>query len=370
MTENILLIPGPVVISNKVQQALGTGSVSHTSDEFVAVFSSVLKKTRQVFKAGESSQPLVLAGSGTLGWDIAASNLIETGDKVLVLSTGFFSDSFAECLQVHGAHVDKMTAPLGGVVPVSDLRAALTPGGYKVITITHVDTSTGVMNDVKEICKAVKHVSPETLIVVDGVCSVGCEKLEFEAWGIDYALSASQKALGAPPGLSISMLSERAVSVAFSQKSQSCFYTSLKRWIPIMQNYESRKASYFATPAVQLINALNVALDEILEHGLEERIAKHWTTSDWFKNKVTEELGLELVSANARVSAHGLTAIYVKNPPEVISALKNMGIVISGGLHKDIQGEYIRVGHMGESACNDSLQHIQSCFDALKALEL
>ncbi|SCU77331.1 LAFA_0A01156g1_1 [Lachancea sp. 'fantastica'] len=366
MANDILLIPGPVTISDNVRQALGSASAAHTSPEFAAVFSRVLKNTRIVFKGGQTSQPLILAGSGTLGWDVAASNLIESGDKVLVISTGFFSESFAECLQAYGAHVDKVKASLGDVVPLSDVRDALECVNYKMVTITHVDTSTGVLNDVESICQVVKQVAPEALIVLDGVCSVGCERLEFEAWGIDYALSASQKALGAPPGLSVSLLSERAVKKALNREAPASFFASLKKWIPVMQNYEMGKASYFATPAVQLVNALDVSLAEILDYGLDARIAKHWATSDWFKNKVTEELGLELVTNSARDSAHGLTAIYVKNPAEIIGALKQSGIVIAGGLHADIKNQYIRVGHMGELACEPSLQHLQTCFEALK----
>ncbi|CEP64932.1 alanine--glyoxylate transaminase LALA0_S15e00650g [Lachancea lanzarotensis] len=367
MTEDILLIPGPVTISNKVQRALGTASISHTSPEFAAIFARVLKNTRLVFKGGETSQPLILAGSGTLGWDVAASNLVEAGEKVLVLSTGYFSDSFAECLQAYGAHVDKVRASLGDVVPLSEVCEALQGTKYKMVTITHVDTSTGVLSDVKSICEVVKKVSPETLIVVDGVCSVGCEKLEFEAWGIDYALSASQKALGAPPGLSVSLLSERAVKEALTRKAPSCFFASLKKWIPVMRNYDNGKACYFATPPVQLVNALDASLTEILDYGLDARVAKHWTTSDWFKNRITEDLGLELVTNSAEDSAHGLTAIYVNNPAEIIAALKKSGIVIAGGLHADIKNQYIRVGHMGAVACEPSLQHLQSCFEALKA---
>ncbi|SCU83424.1 LADA_0C11364g1_1 [Lachancea dasiensis] len=370
MASGILLIPGPIVISENVQKALGTPSVSHTSPEFVDLFASTLQKTRQLFQAGESAQPLIVAGSGTLGWDMAASNLIEPGAKVLVLSTGFFSDSFAECLQTYGAHVDKLTAPLGGVVPLSDIRKTLGGQKYEMIVITHVDTSTAVLSDVKSISEVVKNVSPDTLITVDGVCSIGCEEFAFDAWGIDYALSASQKAIGCPPGLSISVLSSRAIEVALNRKSQSSFFASFKKWIPIMQNYEQSKAAYFATPAVQLVNALNVSIGEILEQGLEARIAKHHATSDWFKNKLRTEKGLKLVSSNQRVSAHGLTAVYVKKPAEAISALKKKGIIIAGGIHKDIKGEYIRVGHMGESACNDSLCHIQLCYEALSELEL
>lgn len=370
MSTDILLIPGPIVISKRVQDALGTPSVAHTCPEFVAKFSDTLKNTRRLFKAGDSAQPVVLAGSGTLGWDITASNLICPEEKALVLSTGFFSDSFADCLTAYGAEVRKLNAPLGDVVPLDEVRSALKKDAYKLITITHVDTSTAVLSDVKSICEVVKEISPETLIVVDAVCSAGCETLDFDAWGIDYALTASQKALGAPPGLSISMLSQRATRVALQKEEQHTFFTSLKKWIPIMQNYEKRQASYFATPAVQLVNALKESTGEILEYGLDKRIEKHREVSEWFKSHLTGAMGLKLVSANDAVSAHGLTAVYVKDPPAAISALKARGIVIAGGIHKDIKSEYIRIGHMGESACNDSLKHLQKCIDALKQAAL
>ncbi|SCW00076.1 LAFE_0B08922g1_1 [Lachancea fermentati] len=366
MTDDILLIPGPIVISKNVQAALGTPSVSHTSAEFASTFSSALKNVRKVFKAGDSGQPVVLAGSGTLGWDIAASNLVQPGDKVLVLSTGFFSDSFAECLKVYGADVDKITAPLGDAVPLDAIRDALSKVSYNMITITHVDTSTAVLTELEPICKAVKELSPETLIVVDGVCSIGCEVFEFEKWGIDYALTASQKALGVPPGLSVSMLSDRAVKVAQERPFESSFFASLKRWLPIMVNYEQGKPAYFATPAVQLVNALDVSLREILDQGIDARVAKHKQTSDWIKAKLTKELGLKLVSVNDKVSAHGLTAAYTENPPKVISGVKQHGIVIAGGIHKQIKDKYIRIGHMGVSACDDSRQDMEKCFEAIK----
>lgn len=362
-----LLIPGPIVLSSNVQKALGTPSLAHTSPEFVAIMSRVLKNTRKVFKAdAEKGQPYVLAGSGTLGWDIAAANLICPNEKALVLSTGFFSDSFAECLKLYGADVDKIDAPVGNTVDPAVVESQLQKNKYRLITITQVDTSTAVLVDVKKIAEIVHRVSPETFIVVDGVCSIGCEELEFEKWGIDYALTASQKALGAPPGLSVSMISQRALE--FAQKPETptrSFFGSLKRWTPVMHSYESGKGAYFATPAVQLVNSLDVALDEILQDTVEKRWEEHKKTSDWFKNKLTQELGLKLVSDPA-VGAHGLTAVYAEDPPKIISFLKQNGVVIAGGVHKQIGPKYFRVGHMGVSAVDPSLNHIPKCYDLIK----
>lgn len=360
-----LLIPGPIVLSEKVKKALDLQSLSHTGPEFVAIFQRVLQNCRKVFKAHDSKgQPIVLAGSGTLGWDIVAANLIEPEDDVLVLSTGFFSDSFANCLEQYGANVDKLVAPIGDVVPLEQVEQKLSKKSYKAITITHVDTSTAVLTDVSKVAELVHRISPNSFIVVDGVCSIACEEFEFEKWKIDYCLTASQKAIGAPPGLSISMISQRAIDYACaSNRKPHSFYASLQKWIPIMQAYESKKGAYFATPSVQLVNSLDVALKEILHDSVESRWTKHKKTSDWFKNKVFNELALKSVAKYpSEVAAHGLTAIYVDDPVKIISYLKQNGVVIAGGIHKQIASKYIRVGHMGVSACDEHLDHVPTCY--------
>lgn len=370
MTSDTLLIPGPIELSEGVQKALDFPSLSHTGPEFTAIFQRVLQNSRKLFKAhGSQGQPLVLAGSGTLGWEIAAANLLDTDDKVLVLSTGFFGDSFADCLKLYGAQVDKLLAPLGEQVALDQVEKALREKSYRAVTITHVDTSTAVLTDVKAVAELVRRVSPSTFIIVDGVCSIGCEELDFDGWGIDYCLTASQKAVGAPPGLSISMISDRAQQFALqTDRKPRSFFGSLQKWIPIMKSYEAKKGAYFATPPIQLIHSLDVALQEILTDSLETRWAKHRQTSDWFKGQLVDELKLQLVTKYPSASAaHGLTAVYVPDPPKTISYLKQNGVVIAGGLHKDIASKYVRIGHMGVSACNQELHHISTCLKLIKA---
>jgi alanine-glyoxylate transaminase/serine-glyoxylate transaminase/serine-pyruvate transaminase len=372
-TENLLLIPGPIVVSEAVRKAQSIQSLAHTSPEFIAIFQKALKDLRQLFKStNEKDQGIVIAGSGTLGWDITASNLVYPGDDVLVLSTGFFSDSFADCLRVYGANVDVLTAPVGDVSPISEVEAKLVEKKYSVITITHVDTSTAVVSDVSAIAAAVKKVSPDTLIVVDGVCSVGVEDIEFTKWGLDYVLSASQKAIGVPSGLSIGFLSERAIARALNRPSQSTFFASLQRWLPILTNYEAGKPSYFATPAIQTVNSLKVSLEEILGGGLDARFAKNKQTSDRFK-KALADLGIKIVPVNEKVAASGLTAAYFPegvDGAKFLSTVYSKGVVLAGGIHKQLVGKYFRVGHMGVSALDDSLGHIDTAIRVIiEALE-
>ncbi|KAG2733618.1 hypothetical protein G9P44_003143 [Scheffersomyces stipitis] len=347
----LTMIPGPIEFSDEVLGAMATPSQAHTSPEFVKTFQSVLQNLRKLFKSSDpDAQAYVIAGSGTLGWDIVSTNLLSPGDKVLVLSTGFFSDSFADCLKIYGIDVDVVTAPVGGVVPVETVAEKLKSTKYTAITITHVDTSTSVVSDVKAVSEIVKKESPETLIVVDGVCSIGVEDLEFDKWGIDFALTASQKAIGVPAGLSISFASARAVAKALARK-ETVFFASLKRWTPIMKAYESGNGAYFATPAVQTITALKVSLDDILSGSIDDRFAKHAEISSKFKSSV-EKLGLKIVPLSHDVAAHGLTAVYFPeniNGADLLAKLSSKGFTVAGGIHKALVGKYFRVGHMGYS---------------------
>ncbi|CAK9439955.1 uncharacterized protein LODBEIA_P40550 [Lodderomyces beijingensis] len=349
----LTLIPGPIEFSNDVLASMATPSQAHTSPEFIATFQYVLKRLRKLFKSSDpNSQGYVLSGSGTLGWDVAAANLLVPGDKVLVLSTGFFSDSFAEALKVYGIEVDVITAKVGDVVPLDQVKDALQKTKYAAITITHVDTSTSVVSDVEGVSKIVKEVSPNTLIIVDGVCSIGVENLEFDKWGIDFALTASQKAIGVPAGLSIFYISERALAKALNREKETTFFASLKRWTPIMKSYEAAKPAYFATPAVQTITALSTSLDEIFSESLDERFAKQAQVSDKFK-KTCKDLGLTILPVDDKVAAHGLTAVYFPegvDGPALLKKLSEKGFVVAGGIHKALPGKYFRVGHMGYSS--------------------
>ncbi|KAH3684567.1 hypothetical protein WICPIJ_004457 [Wickerhamomyces pijperi] len=368
--ESLLLIPGPIVVSEAVKAAQSIQSLSHTSPEFIAIFQGALKNLRKLFKSSNpKDQPVVISASGTLGWDITASNLVSAGDNVLVLSTGFFSDSFAEALRVYDVNVDVLTAPLGDVNSIESIEQQLKKKKYAAITITHVDTSTAVVQDIQSISAAVHKTSPETLVVVDGVCSVAVEDIEFTKWGLDYVLTASQKAIGVPSGLSIGFLSERAVTKAMNREKQSTFFASLKRWIPILQNYEAGKPSYFATPAIQLVNALNVSLEEILAGGLEQRFSKNKQVSRDFKGKLVNELGLRLVSVKDDVAASGLTAVYFPEGikgSDLLPSIYKKGVVLAGGIHSQIKNDYFRIGHMGVSALDDNLGHIAKAYDAIK----
>ncbi|KAF4507185.1 hypothetical protein G6O67_005850 [Ophiocordyceps sinensis] len=366
-----LLVPGPIEFDDAVLQSMGHYSESHVSANFVATFGETLSMLRQLFQTTDpAAQPFIINGSGTLGWDLVAANLVEPGENALVLSTGYFGDAFADCLRVYGANVTKLDGPVGGRPQLPEIEKALTDNKYKVLTVTHVDTSTGVLSEIESLAAAVNKVSPETLVIVDGVCSVACEELAFDAWGLDGVVTAGQKAIGCPAGLSISMFSGRAMKALENRKKEpATYFASMRRWLPIMQNYEAKKPSYFATPSPQLIHALNTALKQIMERPLSERFQKHIEVSDKVK-KAVGDLGLKIVAAKPEDQSHAMTAIYLPDKvaiPDVLPKLLSKGIIFAGGLHKEIGTKYIRFGHMGVSALDPERNDIDRALEALQA---
>ena len=351
----LLMIPGPVEFTPDVLRAMGMPTTSHVAPNFIEVFGRALERLRQVFLC-LSGQPFVLAGSGTLAMDSAAANLVEPGDRALVVNTGVFGDRFASILERYGATVTQVRAPaIGDAPPLDEVESALRQADYKLMTITHVDTSTAVGVDVKGLAALGR--AAGTLVVVDGVCAVAGEEMRQEEWGIDLALTASQKAVGVPPGLALLVVGPRAME-AFRQRRTpvGSYYADWTHWLPIMEAYEARRPSYFGTPPVNLIWALDVSLGQILAEGLEARFARHRLLSAAFKAAMVA-LGLRQVPVSAERAAHTLTAVYYPDGVDsrLLGHISTAGAIVAGGLHPAIKDRYFRVGHMGAVTPSDIL---------------
>mmetsp|Transcript_25372 Transcript_25372/g.55128 ORF Transcript_25372/g.55128 Transcript_25372/m.55128 type:complete len:478 (+) Transcript_25372:84-1517(+) len=369
-----VMVPGPVEFTHDVLRAAGGPSMSHMDPNFINHFGETLELLREIFLT-KVGQPFVVAGSGTLGWDMFAAAYLEPGDSVLVLNTGYFGDRFAENMEVYGANITHLRAPVGDRPSLQEIEQALAsaPHPYKAITITHVDTSTGVLMDVKETSALVRKKSPSTLIVVDGVCSVGGEELYFDEWRLDVVITASQKALGVPPGLAIMMFSPWAIAALEARTSPiPAYYGSLKKWLPIMRAYEAREPKYFATPPVQLIMALRASLHQILQshgHGhIRERFYDHRDASNTIKSELMK-WGLKFVPTTLEAAAHTMTAVYLPegiNPKDVLEQCMNRHVLIAGGLHPELVGRYIRIGHMHVSITDKQMGHVKRVLFALK----
>ena len=359
----LLMIPGPIEFTPEVLRAMGMATTSHVAPNFIEAFGQALERLRRVFLC-PSGQPFAIAGSGTLAMDIAAANLVEIGDKALVVNTGYFGDRFAAILERYGATVTQVHAPAIGDAPaLEEVEAALKVGGpstgsgrgYKLMTITHVDTSTAVGTDVKGLAALGREYG--ALIVVDGVCAVAGEEMRQEEWGIDLALTASQKAIGVPPGLALVVAGPRALDAFHNRKTPvGNYYADWTQWLPTMEAYEARRPGYFGTPPVNLLWALNVSLGQILDEGMDARFARHRWLSEAFKAAVTA-LGMKQVPVSADKMATTLTAPYYPDGVDhtMLAHVKQAGVILAGGLHPTIKARYFRIGHMGAVSASDVL---------------
>ena len=349
----LLMIPGPIEFEPEVLQAMGTPTNSHVAPDFIEVFGNSLELMRGVWKSPDG-QPFIVAGTGTLAMDMAAANLIEQGDRVLVISTGYFGQRFKDILDRYGADTTILEAPTGEVVNIETIEKELKTQQYKALTITHVDTSTGVLVDPKPIAQLAQKYN--TLSILDGVCSVAGEEINQDKWGLDVVLTGSQKAIGVPPGLALLMASQKAMEVWKNRNTPvPSYYADWNNWLPIMKAYEERKPSYFGTPAVNLIVALETSLKIICKEGIDERVKKHKVLAEAFRAGITS-LNLEILAKTTEIAANTLTAVYYPKGIDgaaLLSKIGNQDIIVAGGLLSEIKSQYFRIGHMGSVSAND-----------------
>jgi alanine-glyoxylate transaminase/serine-glyoxylate transaminase/serine-pyruvate transaminase len=306
---------------------------------------------RRVWLAAPSSQPFAFSGSGTTAMEMAVANLIEPGDAVVVVNTGYFSDRMVEMLRRAGAEVVDLTAVPGEVPNVSRAEGAFDDfarAGKKVKALfaTHVDTSTGALCDPRPLAALARERG--ALSVFDGVCATAGERFEMDAWGADVYLTASQKAIGLPAGLALLVAGERALAARAERKAKPALAQDWDAWRPVMQAYEARTPAYFATPPTNLILALSAGLTEILADGMEARFALHERGARAMQAAWTA-LGLRPVPTRDRNAAHTLSALHYPAGVDasLVARVAENGVTIAGGLHPTIKATYFRVGHMG-----------------------
>ena len=364
----LLMIPGPVEFEPEVLSAMGEPTDSHVSPDFIEVFGKSLELMREVWKSPKG-QPFILAGTGTLAMDMAAANLIEQGDRVLVISTGYFGQRFKDILDRYGAKTTILEAPTGEVVSLEAIEKELENQQYKALTITHVDTSTGTLVDPEPIAKLAQKYN--TLSILDGVCSVAGEDINQEEWGLDIVLTGSQKAIGVPPGLALLVASPKAMEVWEKRKTPvPNYYADWNNWLPIMRAYEERKPSYFGTPAVNLIVALETSLKIICKEGIDQRVKRHQILAKAFRAGITS-LNLKILPQKEEIAANTLTAVYYPDQIDGKALLSKIGsydVTVAGGLLSEIKTQYFRIGHMGSVSANDLIAVLAALERALLIL--
>lgn len=347
-TSPLLMTPGPVEISPAVRAAAASPPPGHTAPRLIESFGRSLELLREVWQAGPASQTFIVAGSGTLAMEMAAVNLLQPGERALVVTTGFFSDRMAEILRRYGVEVAQVQAPVGAAPTAAEVREALErQGPFKALFATHVDTSTGVRVDPEPLCRLAREMG--VLSVFDGVCATAGERFAFDAWEADVCFTTSQKAIGLPPGLALLVAGERALATrAARQAPPPPLYLDWNSWLPVHRAYEARQPSYFATPPTSLILALEVGLGELLADGIEARVRAHARTAAALR-AAWNVLGLRQVPRSEAETANTLSVLLY---PEGVDAgllprITGRGIAIAGGLHPAVKTTSFRIGHMG-----------------------
>ncbi|HVR11952.1 MAG TPA: aminotransferase class V-fold PLP-dependent enzyme [Thermoanaerobaculia bacterium] len=374
---SLLMIPGPVEVSPRVMAAFAVPPPGHTAPELIAAFGEALSGMRRVWSAEPSSQPFVVGGGGTVAMDMAVANLVSPGDRVAVVKTGYFSERMAEMLRRQGAGTLEIGAEPGGAPSADAVREALAAdraaGGApcRALFATHVDTSTGVRIDPEPLARLAREHG--LLAIFDGVCAAGGERFDMAGWDADVYLTASQKALGLPPGLALQVVSPRALAARAGRRgSLPPMYLDWEAWLPVMRAYEERRASYFSTPPTNLVLALAAGLAEIESEGVAARIARHAGAAAALRS-AWQALGLRPLPARAELAADTLSALLLPEappPPDrlvgtpagpapppagpaaadataVVARIAAHGVTVATGLLPELRSRYFRVGHMG-----------------------
>ena len=355
----ILMGPGPSNVHPRVLQAMTAPILGHLDSQFFEVMEDVCDMLRQVYHT-DNYMTLPLSSTGTGAMEASCVNLLEPGDTAIICRNGYFGDRLADIAKRCGAEVFVVDSSWGNPVDIEALDEELNKHPkVKMVGMVHAETSTGSLSPLTRVIEmAHEH---DALIVVDAVTSLGSHDVRMDEWDIDVCYSASQKCLGAPPGLAPISLGSRAMAVINERRTPvQSFYFNLKD----LQAYWSETHAYHHTSPISMTYALRESLRMMMEEGINERLKRHARTSAALRAGV-EALGLEVL-ADPQYRLNPLTAALI--PAGVDEAvvrrklINDYNIEIGAGLG-DLQGKVWRIGLMGESARESNV------FAFLSALE-
>jgi len=357
-----LRIPGPTPLPERVVRAMNRPMIDHRGPEFAAILAEVTAGAKRVFKTKHDL--LLLTSSGTGGLESAVANLVSPGDEVVVALCGNFGERFAALASAYGADVVRLEFEWGQPVDPDDLKLILQRHPKaQVVLLTHNETSTGLTNPLRELARAGR--DAERIVVVDGVSSISSIEIETDAWGIDVAVSGSQKGWMAPPGFALVSVSERAWAQQAKARSPR-FYFDWKE----ARTWAEKGMTPF-TPAVPVAFAMQEGLRMLEEEGLENVYARHARLARATQAGL-QALGFQLF-AQEGYRSHTVTSAL---PPAGldVAALRKLidtkyGVVIAGGQGK-MTGKMIRVGHLGAVSDGDVVQVIWAIEQALDELDV
>jgi len=363
--QKVLLGPGPSTVHPRVLQALSLPVMGHLDPTFFQVMDDVCEMLRMVFHTTNfMTVPISTPGTGAM--ETACANIIEPGDLMLVCRNGYFGIRLADIAERCGATVHVMDTTWGKAVDPQMLKDELKKRpGLKAVGVVHAETSTGVLSDMKELVDVI-HESG-ALAIVDAVTSLGGHEVRMDDWGIDVCYSATQKCLGAPPGLAPISLSPAAMDVVAKRPSKvQSFYFNLKD----LEAYWNQTRAYHHTSPINMTYALREALRMMMEEGQENRINRHARVAAALRAGA-EALGLSLLAEEG----HRLNPLTTLSIPEGIedakvrrALLNDYDIEIGGGLG-EFAGKAWRVGLMGESARERNVFALLSALETILSKE-
>ncbi|MSU02017.1 pyridoxal-phosphate-dependent aminotransferase family protein [Tissierella pigra] len=354
----LVMIPGPTPVVRSIQNQMGRETVAFGDLGFINDYKELLKDMKELWKT--EGEVFVIAGTGTMAMEMGIANTLKSGDNLLIVSNGFFGDRFIDLAERKGINVDVISSEWGKIVPIEDIEAKLNEKKYDGITVTHVDTSTGVCAPIKEIGEMLKKF-PETIYIVDGVCATAAEPEYVDDMNIDILITGSQKAFGVAPGLAIVWAGSKAMEKRKELGRIPEYYIDFDKWLPIMQD----PSKYFATPAVNMIWALKESVRIIKEEGIENRYERHSKNAKAMQAAL-EAMGFTLLADKDHRAVTLSNVLYMEgvNDLEFRKILGEEGVVVAGGLAA-YAGKMFRLGHMGNIDIHDMVSTIASIERAL-----
>jgi alanine-glyoxylate transaminase/serine-glyoxylate transaminase/serine-pyruvate transaminase len=343
--QNPVFIPGPTNMPEAVRLACYIPTIDHRSPLFGDILHPCLDGVRQVLKS-DGAKIFIFPSTGTGGWETALSNTLSKGDKVLAARNGMFSHRWIDMCQRHGLDVQIVETPWGEGLPADryeEILLADSAHDIKVVLATHNETATGVKSDIAAVRKALDAANHPALLFVDGVSSIASMDFRFDEWGVDIAVTGSQKGFMLPAGLAILGFSEKAIEASKSAGLPRTFFD-----ITDMQNgYNANAFPY--TPPVGLMNGLKLSLEMLLDEGLENVFARHHRIAEGVR-VAASAWGLELCAASPDLYSDTVSAIRTPegfNATDIVTrAAGTYGVAFGVGLG-EVAGKVFRIGHLG-----------------------
>jgi len=349
--EVLLMGPGPSCVPPEVYKALGRPTLGHLDPYFLKIMDDTRDMLRQVIKT-RNVLTIPMSGTGSAGMEACFVNLVEPGDKVLVLINGVFGMRMQDVAQRLGADVDVLEFPWGKPVAVDDVKKQLGKQAYKIVAVVHAETSTGVENPVAAIGELLK--GGNAIYLVDTVTSLGGIDVRMDDWNIDALYSGTQKCLSCPPGLAPLSFSEKAMAKLNGRKAK------VPNWyldLSLIAKYWGTDRVYHHTAPVNMIYALYEALYVVLQEGLENIFRRHKDAHLQLVRGL-RELGLDML-VEERYRLPMLNAVCVPEGVDELAVRRCLRsdflIEIGAGLGP-LKGKVWRVGLMGHTARKENVE--------------